>query len=159
MLDGEFIPGSEDCLWQDGCCLVCNKREQEEDCWCSNVACHNCCWYEGNSYDDDGEHNFRGYKKGWCTYPSSVFDVPNLENIIRETEKAYNIKIKDYPSFWLPKKGCKIEIIENIEYLTIKGWIILLKLKQYENSKNEDEQVLWELFSNISDDNYLDGDF
>jgi len=159
VLDGEYIRNSEDHLYDDGCCLVCNSNEQMEGCWCSNVACHNCDWYEGSSYDDEGEHNFRGYKKGWCTFPGSVFDVPNFEEIVRETEKAYCVKIKDYPSFWLPKKGCKIEIIENEKYLSIKGWIIELKSKQYDECKNNDEEILSELFYEISMNNYIDNDF
>jgi hypothetical protein len=155
MLDGEPMRNASNYLWEDGCCIDCKSHQQIDGCWCSNVKCHQCDWYEGYSEDEEGNFRFQSYKKGWCTFPSSVFDVPNLEKIIKETEKAYYIEIKDYPPFWLPKKSCQITTTKGIPYLSIKGWIILLKIKEYDG---ENDDPLWHLFFDATM-NYLGDDF
>lgn len=165
MIDGNFDYYSKDYLWDTGCCLVCNS--QSEGCWCNEVKCHECSWYEGESSQIEEYHNLEKLE-GYCTFPSSNFGLPCSEDITIEveTEKAFLIKLthingnlNNYPSFWIPKKACIIrKENDGFEWITIKGWFILLKENEYSNKEKmtEEDESLSALFSDMIENDYID---
>lgn len=134
-----------DHIFEKGCCLTCAQSIRRKGCWCSLVLCRECMWYNGKEDFLEGRKgSFRGMK-GFCEFPKSEFGLLNEVSIKVETEKAYLIKFKGYGQSWFPKKGCHIEKEGGNLYINIAGWLLLLKLDEFEE-KGKDE--LWELFFN-----------
>lgn len=156
-IDGDWNRNSKDFLWDTGCCLICNR--QSEGCWCNNVKCHECEWYEGSTIQNEEYYDLE-HLDGYCTFPSSNFGFPIGEEVTikSETEKAFLIKLTNYPSFWVPKKACKIGKDDGNEWITLKGWFLLLKYKEYEkkDKRSEEDDVLSELFCDMPIDGYID---
>jgi len=152
-LDGDWIRDSDDLFWTEGCCKVCSLPEKKKGCWCSKVKCHECLWYQGKTIENE-EHEDLTHLKGECIFVSSNFCFPSGQEplVNRETKKAFLIKYSNYPSFWIPKKACTIEKDDGYEYITVKGWFLIIKANEYENNKNKSEkdELLANLFSEIS---------
>lgn len=140
-LNGSWIRGSKDYFWTLGCCSVCSLPEKKENCWCSHVKCHECEWYEGETIENE-EHEDLTHLRGTCSFRYSNFGFPvGKEPTIRgETEKAILVKYSDYPNFWVPKKGCAIEKDDDFEYITVKGWFLIIKANEYEKKKDKSEK-------------------
>ena len=74
-------------------------------------------------------------------------------------EKAFFIKLTNYPSFWVPKKACEIRKGDDgDEWITLKGWFLSLKYQEYEkkNNRSEEDNIFLDLLCDMSMDGYID---
>ncbi len=74
-------------LFEEGCCINSCNGYGEDGCWCDEVKCHHCVWYESDEEDTE----FDGYKNGSCIFPNYIF-IMEFERLRQKRDKSFMVQ-------------------------------------------------------------------